>query len=120
MNRSPVALQKENKVARRMASKPQPLLVEEPDTDFDELLADARRDPAAQVIYQETMQRAKFLTQSIAARKKMGLTQQQLAEAMGTSQSAISDLESGRVEPQLQTLQRYARALGCRFDFALV
>lgn len=94
--------------------------VEEADFEFDQLLAEADRDPSAQLVYQETMQRAKFLSAGPAIRKKKGLSQKDLAALMGTSQSAVSDLESGRVEPQLRTLQRYARALGHRFDFGLV
>lgn len=33
---------------------------------------------------------------------------------METTQSAVSDLERGTADPQLSTLQRYARAVGAR------
>lgn len=101
-------------------SKPEQVLVEEPDLEFDELLAESRTDPEAQLVYQETMQRAILLSSGRALRKKKKWTQKHLASLMGTSQPYVSDLESGRVEPQLGTLQRYARALGRRFDFGLV
>ncbi len=39
---------------------------------------------------------------------------------MGTTQSSVSEIESGRVDPQLRTLQRYARAIGLRLDVAMV
>lgn len=50
----------------------------------------------------------------IAARVRAGLTQEELATRMGTTQSTIARLESGRRPPSLRTVQRYAQALGCR------
>lgn len=50
----------------------------------------------------------------IAARKGAGLTQAELAQKMGTSQPAVTRMESGRVQPSLRTLQRLARATGSR------
>lgn len=50
----------------------------------------------------------------IAARAQAGLSQEQLAEKMATSQSAIARMESGRVLPSGTTLKRFARATGTR------
>jgi ribosome-binding protein aMBF1 (putative translation factor) len=50
----------------------------------------------------------------IAARNRAGLTQTELAEKMGTTQPAVARMESGRVQPSLQTLHRLARATGSR------
>ena len=50
----------------------------------------------------------------IEARVRAGLTQEQLAERMDTSQSVIARLESGRVRPSTQTLERLAAATGTR------
>jgi transcriptional regulator with XRE-family HTH domain len=33
---------------------------------------------------------------------------------MGTTQSTIARMESGKRSPSLRTVQRYAQALGCR------
>ena len=46
----------------------------------------------------------------IEARLLAGLTQEQLAERMETSQSAIARLESGRARPTTETLERLAVA----------
>ena len=46
--------------------------------------------------------------------KRAGLNKAQVAERMGTSQSTIARLESGRTLPSLRTLDRYARATGSR------
>ncbi len=50
----------------------------------------------------------------IAARGLAGLTQGEVAQRMGTTQSAIARLESGKQAPSLRTVQRYARAVGAR------
>lgn len=50
----------------------------------------------------------------IEARVKAGLTQEQLARRMETTQSVIARLESGRTRPSTQTLERLAAATGTR------
>src|SRR4051812_2700507 len=47
----------------------------------------------------------------IDARVTAGLTQEQLAQRMHTTQSIIARLESGRTRPSTQTLERLAAAL---------
>lgn len=44
-------------------------------------------------------------------RVRLGLTQSELAERMGTSQPTIARLEAGGVTPSLDTLHRVAEAL---------
>jgi len=46
------------------------------------------------------------------ARKRAGLKQEELAEAVGVHPLTISHFECGRVEPSLDTLKRLAAALG--------
>lgn len=48
------------------------------------------------------------------ARTSAGVTQIELAKRMGTTQTAIARLESGRVAPNTSTLQRFAHAIECR------
>lgn len=50
----------------------------------------------------------------IAARSRAGLTQDQLAQRMKTTQSTIARLESGKALPSGKTLQRFADATGSR------
>lgn len=50
------------------------------------------------------------------ARARLGLTQQQLAEAAGMQQSEVSRIESGRANPTLQTLITLASSLGMRIS----
>ena len=46
-----------------------------------------------------------------ALREKRGLSQRELAERLGTTQSAVARLEAGNVSPSLPTLERIAKAL---------
>lgn len=49
------------------------------------------------------------------ARLAAGLTQAQLAEAVGTSQGRIGDYENGRHEPRVATLEKLAAVLKTTF-----
>jgi ribosome-binding protein aMBF1 (putative translation factor) len=50
----------------------------------------------------------------VSARTRAGLTQAEVAERMGTTQSVVARLEGGKRQPSLRTVQRYAQAIGCR------
>jgi ribosome-binding protein aMBF1 (putative translation factor) len=52
-------------------------------------------------------------------RKSRGLSQAELAELTGTTQSAIARLESGGRPPRLDTLLRIAEALDCELTVDL-
>ena len=54
----------------------------------------------------------------IHARVTAGLTQEQLAQRMDTTQSVIARLESGRTRPSTKTLQRLAAATGTRLHIS--
>jgi transcriptional regulator with XRE-family HTH domain len=54
----------------------------------------------------------------IDARVTAGLTQEQLAKRMETTQSVIARLESGRTRPSTHTLERLAAATGTRLKIS--
>ena len=58
--------------------------------------------------------------QLIEARARAGLSQEEVARRMGTSQSAVARLESGRGLPSTRTLEKYARATNSRLKIELV
>ena len=59
--------------------------------------------------------------QMLKARSRAGLTQDAVAERMGTTKSAVSRLESAdKHAPSLATLKRYAKAVGCELQVKLV
>lgn len=60
------------------------------------------------------------LGREIAARRaELELSQRELAELCGTTQSAIARLEGGSRAPRLDTLLRIANALDCSLDVGL-
>ncbi len=65
-----------------------------------------------------------LLRQMLVARKKAGLSQNEVAERMGTKAPAITRLEAalstGKHSPSLETLKRYAKAVGCELRIDLV
>ncbi len=54
------------------------------------------------------------------SRRRAGLTQTELAERSGTTQSAIARLEGGRGHPTLQRISELARACGLEVHVRLV
>ena len=55
--------------------------------------------------------KTEFLVQLIEARRKLHLTQTQLAEKLSMQQSAIARIESGRANPSLNTLLQITEVL---------
>ena len=53
------------------------------------------------------------------ARKRAGLTQAELAERAGTTQSAIARWEGGYVDPGFDTVRRIVRLCGFHLEVAL-
>lgn len=52
-------------------------------------------------------------------REDQGLSQEQLAERVGTAQSTISQLEQGERNPSYRTLRSLAKALGVSVSYLL-
>ena len=55
----------------------------------------------------------------IESRRAAGMTQQELAERMGTAQANISRFESGSYNPSLAFLQKMAQSLGKTLKISL-
>lgn len=73
-----------------------------------------RRDPAYVAAYDRLEDEFALASVMIKARAHAGLTQQELARRMHTTQAVIARLESGRVKPSTRTLERLAAATGLR------
>ena len=70
--------------------------------------------------FREMAERRRELLQDLVdARLELGLSQTQIAAAMGTSQSAVARLEAGGADVRLTTLERYAAAVGAQLDWRL-
>jgi ribosome-binding protein aMBF1 (putative translation factor) len=62
---------------------------------------------------------AEIAFQVTTHRKRWGLSQKDLADLCGTTQSAIARLEAGRRPPRIDTLERVATALDCELKVEL-
>jgi predicted transcriptional regulator len=71
-------------------------------------------DPAVQSEYDALAEEFDMTRELVAARARAGLTQAEVAERMGTTQSVVARMEGGRQQPSMRTVQRYAQAIGCR------
>ena len=88
---------------------------------FQSRLREDIKDPEFKAHYQEERQALKLAMKIAELREKKGLSQQQLAKLMGTSQQAISRIESGEYEGfTLKTLEKIADATGMRVKIEFV
>ena len=81
---------------------------------FKQFRKKALRDPKVCAEYDALEAAFDMKRQMIALRKEAGLTQERIAELLGTQKSNISRLESlsSDVSPTLGTIESYARVLG--------
>ena len=78
----------------------------------EESFAAWRNDPKYVEAYNALKGEFSLAAAMIEARAGAGLTQEQLAERMHTTQAVIARLESGRVKPSTRTLEWLAAATG--------
>lgn len=76
------------------------------------------KDPKFKAEYDRLEPEFALAREVISARVKAKLTQAQVAKRMGTSQSAVARIESGR-SPSLTSLRRYAKAVGSKLEIRL-
>lgn len=76
------------------------------------------KDPAYRKAHEALAPEYELAHAVIEARTHAGLTQEQLAKKMDTSQSAIARLESGRGRPSTRVLERLASATGTRLKIS--
>ena len=90
---------------------------------FEETLAEEMKDAEFRQEFLKTQQELELLDKIIQTRRQLGLTQQTIAERMGTSQSAVARIETGLLSgrlPSLTSLQKYANAVGKQLEIVFV
>lgn len=87
-------------------------------TKIDELHRQWSKDPAYRKAYDALEEEFQLAEALIAARTRAGLSQTQLARKMKTSQSYVARLESGKVHPSTEALERFATATGTRLKIS--
>lgn len=87
-------------------------------TTIDEVIAEFERDPAAR---EELKRGRQWVAETVLAgqpqslrvlRLRKGMSQAQLAEAIGTQQPHIARIERGQADVRLETCRRIAQVLG--------
>jgi transcriptional regulator with XRE-family HTH domain len=90
----------------------------------EEMVAQWVKDPEFKAEYDALEEEFSIFDALVEARRQAGLTQEEVARRMGTKPPAIARLESSggqkKPSPTLNTLQKYAKALGCRLELRLV
>ena len=81
---------------------------------WKEVKRELLKDPEFAEEYEALRPEYELAGSLIALRIERGLTQQEVAQKMNTTQSVISRLESGSANPSLATLKRLADALDAR------
>jgi|LAHS01.1.fsa_nt_gb DNA-binding XRE family transcriptional regulator len=89
-------------------------------TKLAELKKQLMKNPEVRREYEKVDVEYTLIEEMIRARMKAHLSQAELATKIGTTQSAIARLESGRVSPSLTTLRRYAEATGRQLKVGFV
>jgi ribosome-binding protein aMBF1 (putative translation factor) len=72
------------------------------------------KDPKFVAAYDALDEEFALAESLIRARALADMTQEQVAQAMGTTQAQVAKMESGRTMPSTRTLQRFAEATGTR------
>lgn len=69
-------------------------------------------DPETRAEYEAQANEFAVARELIAARSRAGLSQSEVAQRMGTTQSVVARLESGKRPPSMRTVERFAQAVG--------
>jgi transcriptional regulator with XRE-family HTH domain len=83
---------------------------------FEDWEAEQMQDPG----FRAAVEELEPAYQVARLRIMRGLTQEQLAELVGTKHSSIVRLENGNAQPSLRFLQRIAIALEARLEIRLI
>jgi ribosome-binding protein aMBF1 (putative translation factor) len=80
----------------------------------DDLHKEWMKDPKYRREYEALEEEFSLVADLIEARTRAGLTQEQVAHKMKTTQAVVARLEGGGSKPSTRTLERYAEATGSR------
>jgi len=82
--------------------------------NLNNVKAELLANPGVRLAYDAQAPEFELARELIAARTQAGLTQGDVAARMGTTQSVVARIESGRGTPSMRTVQRFASAVGAR------
>jgi ribosome-binding protein aMBF1 (putative translation factor) len=88
--------------------------------DLDDSLKRKLQNPEFRAAYDAEDKRIELVLQIIRLRQQRGMTQSDLAKAIGTRQANVSRLERFDTNLTLGTLEKVAEALGVNLEIGLV
>lgn len=77
------------------------------------------KKPGVKAEYEKLAPKYALISNLIDVRLRKGISQADLAKKMGTKQSAIARLESGRANPTVDFLDRISSALGSKLEIQI-
>ncbi len=80
----------------------------------EEAFREWRKDPEYAAEYETLDDEFAVAAALIEARANAAMTQEQVAQAMGTTQAVVARLEGGKTMPSTRTLERFAKATHTR------
>ncbi|MGB9860591.1 MAG: helix-turn-helix transcriptional regulator, partial [Moorellaceae bacterium] len=86
---------------------------------WEEFKEQLMKNPAFRKEYEDLEPEYQLVRSIIQQRIAKGMTQAELAKRVGTRQSAIARLESGRYNPSLRFLKKVAKALDAKLEVRL-
>ena len=87
---------------------------------WKDLEKDLLSDPATKKEFEKLTPRYAVISELVAARIKLKMTQADVAKKVGTKQSAIARFESGNSNPSLAFLQKIAHGIGYKLSIHLL
>ncbi len=87
---------------------------------FSDLKKELLKNPEVRAEHAALNKEFALVNMLIKARKEAGLTQEEVAQRMGTKQTAIARMESGRQKPSYKSIEKYAEATGHRAVVTLI
>ena len=85
--------------------------------EFFDLVGLDADDREAQEAVADARSASELIIALARLRHDAGLSQKGVAERMGTTQAAVSELERVATDPHVSTLQRFCRAVGAKLNF---
>ena len=86
---------------------------------FEEVHNRLMKDEEFKSEYEKLKPRYELIAQIIDTRNKLNITQEELAQRVGTQKSNISRFESGSYNPSLDFITKIARSLGKQISISL-
>lgn len=86
---------------------------------FQKVLAKALKNPAFKKAYDVLDVEYSVIEQIISKRLEKGMSQEELADKIGTKQSAIARLEGGNTNPSVAFLEKVSKALGGKLQISI-